>query len=105
MPGLYPNYLKGQDTITLEYSGAVGSFAPGDVLIGVTSGANGWFAGYLSNPTRVIVSGPVSGPGGVPFLPNETIQKVGDASKRITVATSPQAYQRGIGGDIPSQAI
>lgn len=105
MPRLYPNYLKGQDTLVIQYAGAVGSFASGDKLIGTRSGATGWFAGYLSSPTRVIISGPVSGPEQVPFLPSETIQKIGDSSRRVTVGTSPRAYRIGIGGDSPAQAI
>ena len=85
--GPYPNYLSTAiDGLVLAYASVVGTFTAGDAVVGVSSRATGWFLGYLASG-RTLISTPRAGPGpdGTPFLPGETVQKVGDASKRFVL--------------------
>ena len=84
--GAYPNYMPPQSNeMVLEYASAVSTFAPGDKIVGVTSGATAWFAGYMTNPSRILLTTQTPGPYDTPFLPGEVVQKVGNPAKSVTL--------------------
>ena len=74
----------------------------GSQCIGLTSGATAQVVGYYTSPDRVQVALVVNGQGGdkgIPFLPNEEIEEVGDDSKGVTLsAIAQQSGEMGTAG-------
>lgn len=91
-PHGYPQYITSGKLYISVAPGKSGSLVPGDKIIGVRSRARGIFQGWSgSNTERILLTQVRPGPYGVPFLPGETIQKVGDPSITVTVAAAPLA--------------
>ena len=63
----------------------------GVTVQGIVSKATGLVSGYVSNPDRVRISLIVNGQGGdlgIPILPNERLEQVGDTSKWLDMAST-----------------
>ncbi len=57
--------------------------------IGLTSGATGLVTGFYKSPDRIHISLVTNGQGGdagIPFLPNEEVEEVGDDTRGVTLS-------------------
>jgi len=89
----YQNYLVGSRQAFISLGATKrGSLVVGDPVVGATSGATGTFLGWNESLNRIHIGNVIPGHksrSDTPFLPNETIHKVGDDSDAVEVASSP----------------